>query len=148
MKTFSGLLLFACLLLMTPGRLEAQNMREGDNVIECLGKSVDSDMANSLMSAYNMKDDIPGVKAGKGLTLYAPGGYIQRITFQNNKMYGHFAGNLPFGLSMNDKIKDLRQKYPKATETEDYFKFYSGKYSVEIKFTSAKKKSIDFIAVL
>ncbi|MBK7211701.1 MAG: hypothetical protein IPH88_00085 [Bacteroidales bacterium] len=148
MKTISGLILFACILLLTSGRLEAQNMREGDNVIDCLGKSVDSDLVNLLMSAYKMKDDIPGVKAGKGLTFYAPSGYVQRITFQNNKMYGHFAGNLPFGLSLNDNIKDLRQKFPKATETEDYFKFYSGKCSVEIKFTSAKKKSIEFVSVL
>jgi hypothetical protein len=148
MKSIYIILLCASMFMLAGINLNAQNMRDGENVIECLGKSVDSDQVNLLMKAYKMSDDIPGVKAGKGLTFYAPGGYVQRLTFQNNKMYGSFAGNLPFGLSLNDNVKDLRLKFPKATETEDYFKFTSGKYSIEIKFSSPKKKKIEFISVL
>lgn len=148
MKTVKVSILLSFLMLMVSLRINAQNMKIGDNIIECLGKSISSDPVNLLMDTFKMKDDIPGVKAGNGLTFYAPSGYIQRITFQNNKTYGHFSGVLPFGLSMKDDLKELKSKFPNGKETEEYYKFSTGNYSVEIKFTSAKKKSIEFVAVL
>ena len=135
------------LLFLLSFYLHAQDLKDGENIAPCLGQPMESEQVKQLISAYDMKDDIPGVKAGKGLTIYSPSTWIQRITFQNNSTYGSFRGKLPFGLDFGMSVREIREKFPSAKETEDYMKFYATKYWVEIKFASPRKKKIEFIAI-
>lgn len=135
------------LFLLISFTLDAQDLRDGDNIAPCLGLTMESEQVKQLIKAYDMEDDIPGVKAGKGLTIYCPSTWIQRITFQNNGTYGSFRGKLPFGLDFGMSAREIKEKFPSAKETDDYIKFYATKYWVEIKFATPRKKKIEFISI-
>ncbi|MDX9905065.1 MAG: hypothetical protein RBS55_00615 [Bacteroidales bacterium] len=126
----------------------SQNLPDGEKIIKCLGQEVMSSDVLDMIIVFDMKDDVvPDVKAGGGLTFYSPGGKVQRIGFQNNKDYGIYAGELPFGLSFEDTGKDILSKYPGANVNEDYQSFYIDNLTVSVKFSNTKQKKIEFIQV-
>lgn len=119
-----------------------------EKVLRCLGQEVMTNDVLDMILVFDMKDDVvPDCKAGGGLTFYSPGGKVQRIGFQNNKDYGIYAGELPFGLSLENTGRDILAKYPDATTEEDYMKFSVDGKGVSVKFTSSKQKKIEFIQV-
>ena len=126
----------------------AQDMKDGNNIVKCMHKHIDSAQVQNIIATYAMKADwMPSSYAGSGLSFYAPGGYINRVTFYNkDKDLGTFKNTLPLGLNFKMTLKELKEKFPDGTESGDYYNFSSGGYWVEIKFTSASKKKIAFIA--
>ncbi len=147
LRNINYIILLLSLTVLNSTNVFSQYTGKARAIPDCLGKQTSSDEVEWLVSNYKMKDDIPGVKAGKGITFYAPSGYVQRITFQNNKIYGSFKDELPFGLSLGMSLKDLENRFPGGKKTEDYYIFSSGKYHIEVKFTSPKMKKIEFIAL-
>jgi hypothetical protein len=126
----------------------SQDVPSGDRIIKCIGQEVMTNDVLDMILVFEMQNDVvPDVKAGGGLTFYSPGGKVQRIGFQNNKDYGTFAGKLPFGLSFENSGDDILKLFPAASVNEDYLNFYVDNYSIAVKFTSPKRKKIEFVSV-
>jgi hypothetical protein len=148
MKTRFIILLTFFTSLLGGNEVFSQNVPSGDRIIKCLGQEVISNDVLDMILVFEMKDDfVPDVKAGGGLTFYSPGGKVQRIGFQNNKDYGTYAGQLPFGLSFENSGDDILKLFPAASVNEDYLNFNVDNYSIAVKFTSPKMKKIEFISV-
>lgn len=141
--------LFLFLLLALVSTVKAQDLHNGDYLVTLIHKSVDSTEVKNLRNEYNMqKSVVPDSWCGGGLTYYAPGGYVLRMTFlRKDKEYGSYTGTLPAGLTFDMKLKDLKAKYPDGEAKDGYFKFSTGGHAYEVKFTSNSMKQIEFIAV-
>lgn len=140
--------LILLLFLATATLAKAQNLHNGDSLVNLMHKSIDSAAVTALINEYNMKNDMPNAWAGGGLTFYAPDRYVIRMTFlKSDKDWGSYKGTLPLGLTFSMKLSDLQKKFPDGEAKDGYFKFSSGGHAYEVKFTSNAMKKIEFIAV-